>query len=211
VNETLLASLGNGSISTAKLDATDPDAIVAAAAKAGPVDILFNCAGVVHHGTILEATEAEWDFAFTLNVRSMFRTIRAFLPAMLEKGGGSIVNIASAASSIKGAPSRFIYGATKAAIIGLSRSVAADYVTKGVRSNCICPGTIQTPSLDQRIASQAAAAGSVEAARAAFVARQAMGRLGTPEEIASLAVYLASDEAQFVTGQAIVIDGGWTL
>jgi 2-keto-3-deoxy-L-fuconate dehydrogenase len=211
VNEALLASLGNGSISTAKLDATDPDAIIAAAANAGPVDILFNCAGVVHHGTILEATEAEWDFAFTLNVRSMFRTIRAFLPAMLEKGGGSIVNIASAASSIKGAPSRFVYGATKAAIIGLSRSVAADFVTKGVRSNCICPGTIQTPSLDQRIASQAAAAGSVEAARAAFVARQAMGRLGTPEEIASLAVYLASDEAQFVTGQAIVIDGGWTL
>jgi 2-keto-3-deoxy-L-fuconate dehydrogenase len=211
LNESLLASLGNGSVTTAKLDATDPDAIIAAAAKAGPVDILFNCAGVVHHGTILDATEAEWDFAFSLNVRSMFRTIRAFLPAMLEKGGGSIVNIASAASSIKGAPNRFIYGATKAAIIGLSRSVAADYVTKGVRSNCICPGTIQTPSLDQRIASQAAAAGSVEAARAAFVARQAMGRLGTPEEIASLAVYLASDEAQFVTGQAIVIDGGWTL
>jgi 2-keto-3-deoxy-L-fuconate dehydrogenase len=211
LNEGLLASLGSDSISTAKLDATDPDAIIAAAAKAGPVDILFNCAGVVHHGTILDATEAEWDFAFSLNVRSMFRTIRAFLPAMLAKGGGSIVNIASAASSIKGAPNRFIYGATKAAIIGLSRSVAADYVTKGVRSNCICPGTIQTPSLDQRIASQAAAAGSVEAARAAFVARQAMGRLGTPEEIAALAVYLASDEAQFVTGQAIVIDGGWTL
>jgi 2-keto-3-deoxy-L-fuconate dehydrogenase len=141
----------------------------------------------------------------------MFRTIRAFLPGMLEKGGGSIVNIASAASSIKGAPNRFVYGTTKAAIIGLSRSVAADYVTTGVRSNCICPGTIQTPSLDGRIAAQAAAAGSVEAARAAFVARQAMGRLGTPEEIAALAVYLASDEAQFVTGQAIVIDGGWTL
>jgi 2-keto-3-deoxy-L-fuconate dehydrogenase len=211
VNEALLAKLGNASISTAKLDATDADAIAAAAAKAGPVDILFNCAGVVHHGTVLDATEAEWDFAFTLNVRSMFRTIRAFLPAMLAKGGGSIVNIASAASSIKGAPSRCIYGATKAAIIGLSRSVAADYVTQGVRSNCICPGTIQTPSLDQRIAGQAAAAGSVEAARAAFVARQAMGRLGTPEEIAALAVYLASDEAQFVTGQAIVIDGGWTL
>jgi 2-keto-3-deoxy-L-fuconate dehydrogenase len=187
VNEALLAKLGNASISTAKLDATDADAIAAAAAKAGPVDILFNCAGVVHHGTVLDATEAEWDFAFTLNVRSMFRTIRAFLPAMLAKGGGSI------------------------AIIGLSRSVAADYVTQGVRSNCICPGTIQTPSLDQRIAGQAAAAGSVEAARAAFVARQAMGRLGTPEEIAALAVYLASDEAQFVTGQAIVIDGGWTL
>jgi 2-keto-3-deoxy-L-fuconate dehydrogenase len=211
LNEALLGSLASASITTAKLDATDGDAVAAAAAKAGPVDILFNCAGVVHHGTVLDATEAEWDFAFALNVRSIFRTIRAFLPGMLEKGGGSIVNIASAASSIKGAPNRFIYGTTKAAIIGLSRSVAADYVTTGVRSNCICPGTIQTPSLDQRIAAQAAAAGSVEAARAAFVARQAMGRLGTPEEIAALAVYLASDEAQFVTGQAIVIDGGWTL
>ncbi len=211
LNETLLASLASDSISTAKLDATDGAAIAAAAAKAGPVDILFNCAGIVHHGTVLDATEAEWDFAFALNVRSIFHTIRAFLPGMLEKGGGSIVNIASAASSIKGTPNRFVYGTTKAAIIGLSRSVAADYVTTGVRSNCICPGTVQTPSLDQRIAAQAVAAGSVEAARAAFVARQAMGRLGTPEEIAALAVYLASDEAQFVTGQAIVIDGGWTL
>jgi 2-keto-3-deoxy-L-fuconate dehydrogenase len=211
INEALLGTLASDSISTARLDATDPDAIIAAAAKTGPVDILFNCAGIVHHGTVLDATEAEWDFAFTLNVRSIFRTIRAFLPGMLEKGSGSIVNIASAASSIKGAPNRFIYGATKASIIGLSRSVAADYVTRGVRSNCICPGTVQTPSLDQRIESQAAAAGSVEAARAAFVARQAMGRLGTPEEIAMLAVYLASDEAQFVTGQAVVIDGGWTL
>ncbi len=211
VNPALLESLTAERITTARLDATDADAIAAAAAQAGPVDILFNCAGIVHHGSILDATEAEWDFAFALNVRSIFRTIRAFLPGMLENGGGSIVNIASAASSIKGAPNRCIYGTTKAAIIGLSRSVAADYVTRGIRSNCICPGTIQTPSLDQRIASQAAAAGSMEAARAAFVARQAMGRLGTPEEIAALAVYLASDEAQFVTGQAIVIDGGWTL
>jgi 2-keto-3-deoxy-L-fuconate dehydrogenase len=211
VNEALLGPLASDAISTARLDATDADAIAAAAAKAGAVDILFNCAGFVHHGTILDATEAEWDFAFNLNVRSVFRTIRAFLPAMLERGGGSIINMASAASSIKGAPNRAIYGATKAAIIGLSRAVAADYVTRGVRSNCICPGTVQTPSLNERIASQAAAAGSVEAARAAFVARQAMGRLGTPEEIAALAVYLASDDAQFVTGQAIVIDGGWTL
>jgi 2-keto-3-deoxy-L-fuconate dehydrogenase len=211
LNEALVSKIASDSISTAGLDATDPEAIKAAAAKAGPVDILFNCAGFVHHGTVLDATEEEWDFAFTLNTRSVFRTVRAFLPAMLKKGGGSIINIASAASSIKGAPNRCIYGATKAAIIGLTRSIAADYVTQGVRCNSICPGTVQTPSLDDRIAAQAAAAGSVEAARTAFVARQAMGRLGTPEEIAALAVYLASDDSQFVTGQAIVIDGGWTL
>jgi 2-keto-3-deoxy-L-fuconate dehydrogenase len=211
VNADLVGTLASDTIRTARLDATDPAAIVAAAASAGPVDILFNCAGVVHHGSVLDATEEEWDFAFTLNTRSVFRTVRAFLPGMLAKGGGSIVNVASAASSIKGAPNRCIYGATKAAIIGLTRSIAADYVTTGVRCNAICPGTIQTPSLDNRIAAQAAAAGSLEAARSAFVARQAMGRLGTPEEIASLAVYLASDEARFVTGQSVVIDGGWTL
>jgi 2-keto-3-deoxy-L-fuconate dehydrogenase len=165
----------------------------------------------VHQGNILDATEQDWDFAFGLNVRSMFHTIRAFLPGMLQAGGGSIINISSAASSIKGAPNRFIYGTTKAAVIGLTKSVASDFVARGVRCNCICPGTIQTPSLDDRIAANAAAAGSVEAARKAFIARQAMGRLGSPEEIAALAVYLAADESQFVTGQAIVIDGGWTL
>jgi len=211
VNEAGLASLAGPSIATHRLDATDPESIIRMAAQAGPVDVLFNCAGFVHQGTILDATEAEWDFAFTLNVRSMFRTIRAFLPGMVDRGGGSIVNIASAASSIKGAPNRFVYGTTKAAVIGLTKSVAADFVKQGVRCNAICPGTIQTPSLDDRIAANAAAAGSLEAARTGFIARQAMGRLGTPEEIAEMAVYLASDDSQFLTGQALVIDGGWTL
>lgn len=206
-----VAAIASPQIKTFALDATNAEAIVAAAQKAGPVDILFNCAGFVHQGSILDATEAEWDFAFNLNVRSMFRMIRAFLPAMLERGSGSIVNIASAAGSIKGAPNRFIYGTTKAAVIGLTKSVAVDTVARGVRCNAICPGTIQTPSLNDRIAANAAASGGLEAARAAFVARQAMGRLGSPEEIAAMAVYLASDDAQFVTGQAMVIDGGWTL
>ena len=211
VNEAGLASLAGPSIATHRLDATDPDGVIRIAAQAGAVDVLFNCAGFVHQGTILDATEAEWDFAFTLNVRSMFRTIRAFLPGMADRGGGSIINIASAASSIKGAPNRFVYGTTKAAVIGLTKSVAADFVKQGVRCNAICPGTIQTPSLDDRIAANAAAAGSLEAARTGFIARQAMGRLGTPEEIAAMAVYLASDDSQFITGQALVIDGGWTL
>jgi 2-keto-3-deoxy-L-fuconate dehydrogenase len=189
----------------------DPAAIAAAAREAGPVNILFNCAGHVHQGTILDATEEQGDFAFELNLRSMFRTIRAFLPGMLAGGGGSIVNMSSAVSSVKGAPNRSIYGTTKAAVVGLTKSVAADFVAQGIRCNCICPGTVQTPSLDQRIAANAGQAGSVEASRAAFVARQAMGRLGTPEEIAALAVYLASDEAAFITGQTMVIDGGWTL
>ncbi len=194
-----------------RLDVTDPAAIASVVAAAGPVHILFNCAGFVHQGTVLEATDAEWDFAFALNVRSQFSMIRAVLPGMLAAGGGSIINMASAASSIKGAPNRFVYGTTKAAVIGLTKSVAADYVTKGIRCNAVCPGTVQTPSLDNRIAANAANAGSIEAARAAFIARQAMGRLATPEEIAPLLVYLASDESQFVTGQAMVIDGGWTL
>jgi 2-keto-3-deoxy-L-fuconate dehydrogenase len=211
LNEALVQEIAGDGIRAARLDAMDPAAIAAAAREAGPVNILFNCAGHVHQGTILDATEEQWDFAFELNVRSMFRTIRAFLPGMLAGGGGSIVNMSSAVSSVKGAPNRSIYGTTKAAVVGLTKSVAADFVAQGIRCNCICPGTVQTPSLDQRIAANAGQAGSVEASRAAFVARQAMGRLGTPEEIAALAVYLASDEAAFITGQTMVIDGGWTL
>jgi 2-keto-3-deoxy-L-fuconate dehydrogenase len=206
-----LAGLESDSIRTMGLDVLDPEAIASAARDAGVVDILFNCAGVVHQGTLLEATEADWSFAFDLNCRSMFRTMQAFLPGMLARGRGTIVNMASVASSLKGVPNRFIYSASKAAVIGMTRSVATDYVTKGIRANCLCPGTVETPSLDERIAANAAAAGSIDAARAAFVARQPMGRLGTPEEIAALAVYLSSDEAQFITGQAIVIDGGLTL
>ena len=206
-----LSGLAGDRIHTALLDVLDGAAIEAAARDAGPVDVLFNCAGFVHQGTILDADEEEWSFAFDLNCRSMFRTMRAFLPGMLARGDGVILNMASVASSLKGVPSRFVYAATKAAVIGMTRSVAADYVTQGVRANCLCPGTVGTPSLDERIAANAAAAGSVEAARAAFVARQPMGRLGTAEEIAALAVYLASDAAHFVTGQAIVIDGGLTL
>ncbi len=211
INEAKLAELNDPNIAPCPLDVTDAAAIARVVEAAGPIHILFNCAGFVHQGTVLDCTDAEWDFAFALNVRSQFNMIRAVLPGMLTAGGGSIINMASAASSIKGAPNRFVYGTTKAAVIGLTKSVAADYVTKGIRCNALCPGTVQTPSLDDRIAANAAAAGSVEAARAAFIARQAMGRLATPEEIAPLVVYLASDEAKFVTGQAMIIDGGWTL
>jgi 2-keto-3-deoxy-L-fuconate dehydrogenase len=211
IDATKLSSLTGPMIRTAALDARDPAAIAAAAKDAGPVDILFNCAGFVHQGSVLEATEDEWDFAFDLNVKSMFRTIRAFLPGMAERGSGAIVNMASAASSVKGAARRFVYGTTKAAVIGLTKSVAIDFIGQGIRCNCICPATVQTPSLDDRIAVNAATAGSMEAARAAFIARQPLGRFATAEEIAALAVYLASGESAFVTGQAIVIDGGWTL
>lgn len=211
IDATKLSSIASPMIQTAALDARDPAAITAAAKAAGPVDILFNCAGFVHQGTVLEATEEEWEFAFDLNVKSMFRTIREFLPGMAERGSGTIINMASAASSVKGAARRFVYGTTKAAVIGLTKSVAIDFIDKGIRCNCICPATVQTPSLDERIAVNAAAAGSLDAARAAFIARQPLGRFATAEEIAALAVYLAAPESAFVTGQAIVIDGGWTL
>ena len=211
LNGAKVAEIAGPSIRTFALDVLDKDAVIAAAKQAGDVDILFNCAGFVHQGSVLEATEDEWTFAFDLNARSHFRTIRAFAPGMIAKGGGSIVNIASVAGSIKGIPARAVYGASKAAVIGLTKAVAADFVKLGVRCNCICPGTVQSPSLNDRIAANAAVAGSVEAARAAFVARQAMGRLGTAEEIAMMAVYLASDESVFVTGQSMIVDGGLTI
>jgi 2-keto-3-deoxy-L-fuconate dehydrogenase len=211
VDEEKLHPIATDTIRIAKLNVLHEADIKVAVKDAGAVDILFNCAGFVHQGTVLDATEDDWSFAFELNCRSMFRTMREFLPGMLERGHGVILNMASVASSLKGVPSRFVYSATKAAVIGMTRSVAADYVTRGIRANCLCPGTVHTPSLDERIAVNAAAAGSIEAAREAFINRQPMGRLGTPEEIAALAVYLASDAAQFITGQAVVIDGGLTV
>ena len=193
------------------LDVTDAAAVRAAAAEAGPVNVLVNVAGFVHAGTVLDCTEAEWAAGFNLNVRSQWLTIQAFLPAMLGAGGGSIINLASVAGSIKGAPNRFVYGATKAAIIGLTKAVAADFIAKGVRCNAICPGTVESPSLRERIKAQAQANGQTLAqVEAAFVARQPMGRLGRSTEIAALAVYLASDESAFTTGASHVIDGGWS-
>ncbi|MDQ2780663.1 MAG: SDR family oxidoreductase [Pseudomonadota bacterium] len=194
-----------------RLDATDADAITKAAAAHGPVDILFNGAGFVHANTVLDCSEADWDFAFNLNVRSQFRTIKAFLPGMLQRSGGSIINMASVAGSIKAAQNRFVYGATKAAVIGLTKAVAADYITQGIRCNAICPGTVESPSLRDRISAASKATGqSLSQVEASFVARQPMGRLGRAEEIAALAVYLASDESRFTTGTAQVIDGGWS-
>jgi len=205
-----LAGLEAQGITTRALDVLDDAAVTAAITEAGPFDVLFNCAGFVHQNDALSCTDEEWDFAFALNVRAMWRTIRAALPGMLAQGGGAIVNMSSAASSVKGVANRFVYGTTKAAVVGMTKSVAADYVAKGIRCNCVCPGTVDTPSLGERIAANAAAAGGLEAARAGFVARQAMGRLATAEEIAALVVYLSAPESAFVTAQAIVIDGGWT-
>jgi 2-keto-3-deoxy-L-fuconate dehydrogenase len=181
-------------------------------AEAGSFDVLVNAAGFVHHGTILECSDKDWDFSFDLNVKSMHRTIKAALPGMLEKGRGSIINIASGASSVRGIPNRYVYGTSKAAVIGLTKAVAADFIKRGVRANAICPGTIQSPSLDERIAALAASSGqSLETVRQAFVDRQPMGRLGTAEEVAALAVYLASDEASYTTGHIHLVDGGFAL
>ena len=208
INEVGLQALSRErpEIVTRYLDVRDSQAVAAFAEETGPIDVLFNCAGFVHDGTIFECTEQDWDASFDLNVKSMFRTCRSFLPGMLERGGGSIINMSSAASSVKGAPRRFVYGATKAAVIGLTKAIAADFIGRGIRCNAICPGTVETPSLEDRMKAQ----GDVKVARAAFVARQPMGRLGHPTEIAALAVYLASDESSFTTGQIHIIDGGWT-
>ena len=206
INAEALKSLNAESgIETRVLDVLKDEAVAAAVAETGPFDVLFNCAGFVHAGSILDMPDKDLDFAFDLNVRAMVRTIRAVLPAMLEKKDGAIVNMASVASSMKGVPNRAAYTITKAAVVGLTKSVAADYVAQGIRCNCICPGTVESPSLQDRLRAQ----GDYEAARAAFIARQPMGRLGTPEEIADLAVHLAG--ATYTTGQAYVIDGGWTI
>ncbi|HUS97137.1 MAG TPA: SDR family oxidoreductase [Hyphomicrobiaceae bacterium] len=194
------------------VDARSTTSVMNTAKQIGRVDILFNAAGFVHHGTVLECSEADWDFSFDLNVKSLHRTITAFLPAMLAGGGGSIVNIASVSGSVLGVPNRYVYGATKAAVIGLTKAVAADYIKQGVRCNAICPGTIQSPSLDDRIAAQAKSSnGSIDDVRQAFVDRQPMGRLGSAEEVAAAAVYLASDESAFTTGTTMMIDGGFAL
>ena len=209
INEKALIALASEhpSIKPRLLDVCSDDAVLALAEQAGPIDILFTCAGYVHQGDILSCSLEDWAFSFDLNVTSMYRTCRAFLPSMVARGRGNIINMSSIVSSLKGAPNRFVYGTTKAAVIGLTKSIAADFVDKGIRCNAICPGTIETPSLTERIMAQ----GDVVKAREAFVARQPMGRLGTPAEIAELAVYLASDESSFTTGQAHVIDGGWSI
>jgi 2-keto-3-deoxy-L-fuconate dehydrogenase len=195
-----------------KLDVRSSEAAQALAREIGAIDVLFNCAGFVHHGTVLDCADADWDLSFDLNVKSMHRTIRAFLPGMLEKGRGSIVNIASGASSVRGIPNRYVYGASKAAVIGLTKAVAADFIRRGVRCNAICPGTIESPSLDGRIEAQSRSRGErIEKVRQEFVDRQPMGRLGKPEEVAALAVYLASDESAFTTGHIHLVDGGFAL
>jgi len=209
VNESSLAALSHNrpNIRTRPLDVRVTQDITDCATELGTIDILFNCAGYVHHGSVLDCSEKDWDFSFDLNVKSMYRTCRAFLPAMLKAGKGAIVNMSSTVSSLKAAPNRFVYASTKAAVIGLTKAIAADFIRSGIRCNAICPGVVQSPSLEQRIAAQ----GDVEKARSEFVARQPMGRIGRPEEIAALAVYLASDESSYTTGQVHIIDGGFTL
>lgn len=206
INESALAALKSiPNVETHRLDVLNSEAVAKFFAGVGDVDALFNCAGVVHGGSLLDSTDADMDFAYDLNVKAMVRTIRGVLPGMLRKGGGAIINMSSVASSIKGVPNRFVYGTTKAAVIGLTKAVAADYVAKNIRCNAICPGTVETPSLQERLRAQ----GDYETTRAAFIARQPIGRLGTPEEIADLAVYLAA--ATYTTGQIHVIDGGWCI
>ena len=206
INEESLANLAADRLDVFALNVRDPQSVAATAEKLGPLDALFNCAGFVDHGTILDCDEEAWAFSLDLNVTAMYRMIRAFLPAMLENDGGSIINMSSVASSVIAAPNRFSYGATKAAVVGLTKSVAADFVEKGIRCNAICPGTVESPSLHDRMRTH----GDYDKARAAFVARQPMNRIGKAEEIAALVVYLASDESAFTTGVAHVIDGGWS-
>lgn len=214
VNEQALAALSRErpGIRTRRLDVLKAQDIADCAPEVGTIDILFNCAGYVHHGTILDCLEKDWDLSFDVNVKSMYLTCRAFLPDMLKAGKGNIINMSSAASSIKAAPNRFVYATTKAAVIGLTKAIAADFIRSGIRCNAICPGTVQSPSLEQRIAAQGKQGNfDVEKVRSEFVARQPMGRIGSPEEIAALAVYLASDESSYTTGQIHIIDGGFSL
>jgi 2-keto-3-deoxy-L-fuconate dehydrogenase len=211
VNQKALDAIAIPNVETRILDVCDSAAVNAVADDIGAADILANVAGYVHHGSVLDCDEKDWDFSFDLNVKSMHRMIRAFLPAMLENGGGSIINLSSGASSLKGAPDRYAYGATKAAVIGLTKAVAVDFIRKGIRCNAICPGTVLSPSLEQRIAELGKEVGGTQKAMEMFVARQPMGRLGGVDEIASIATYLAGDESAFTTGTAIPVDGGWTL
>ena len=209
INPDTLNSLSNenSQIGTRVLDVTKTDEIQQVSEEMGAIDVLFNCAGFVHHGTILDCEESDWEFSFNLNVRSMYRMIRFFLPSMLEAGGGNIINMSSVASSVMGLPNRFVYGASKAAVIGLTKSVAKDFIKQGIRCNAICPGTVESPSLQERIKARG---GNPEEARTAFIARQPIGRIGTPEEIAATALYLASDESAYTTGVTFNIDGGMT-
>ncbi|WP_333847863.1 SDR family oxidoreductase [Phaeobacter italicus] len=207
INESALADMGKAeNITAIKLDVLDDGDIASVLHQTGPLDVLFNCAGFVHAGNILDCPEEDWDFAFALNAKAQYRLCRAVLPGMLEKGSGSIINMASVASSIKGVPNRFAYCASKAAVIGLTKSIAADFVTQGIRCNAICPGTVDSPSLHDRLR----ATGDYEKAMQDFIARQPMGRVGDAEEVAALALYLASDMSGFTTGQTHTIDGGWT-